>query len=440
MSVGWGSFGGMFEKLFDVDEGASQAELRAVVEECERLKSAAAAAQARATALWAAKRAAAEEAAGVPARRRGKGLASEVALARRDAPVKGGQHLGFAKALVHEMPHTWAALECGALSEWRATLIVRESACLSVEDRRRLDAEMCADVSRFEGWGNKRVEAEAKKIAARLDVAAVVERADKAAAQARVSCRPAPNGMVYFTVLLPLAQGIGMYAALKHHADTTFDGRSRGQVMTDTAFERITGRSAGTAVPVALNLVMADTTLAGDDDCPGWLDGYGPVPAGFCRALTGDAVADKGARATLRRLYRHPRSGQLVAMESRARLFPKGLATLIDRRDQTCRTPYCDAPIRHHDHATPDRAGGVTSADNGLGECAACNYAKEAPGWQVSAGTQDGSHTARWVTPTGAVHYSIAPALPGPPVRRRISDTEGRLSIDLITFDKPDAA
>ena len=34
------------------------------------------------------------------------------------------------------MPHTLAALERGALSEWRATLIVRESACLDVEDRR----------------------------------------------------------------------------------------------------------------------------------------------------------------------------------------------------------------------------------------------------------------------------------------------------------------
>ncbi|SRX82808.1 hypothetical protein MPP7335_04574 [Mycolicibacterium parafortuitum] len=135
----------MFESLFDVDEAASQAELRAVVEDCERLKSAAAAAQARATALWAAKRRLAELAAGVPAARRGKGLTSEVALARRDAPVKGNQHLGFANALVHEMPYTLAALECGALSEWRATLIVQESACLSVAHRRQLDEELCAD-------------------------------------------------------------------------------------------------------------------------------------------------------------------------------------------------------------------------------------------------------------------------------------------------------
>ena len=88
------SVGFVFESLFDVDEAASEAALRARVEELERLKSAAAAAQARATALWAAKRRAAEEAGGIPAAKRGKGLASEVALARRDAPVCGNQHLG----------------------------------------------------------------------------------------------------------------------------------------------------------------------------------------------------------------------------------------------------------------------------------------------------------------------------------------------------------
>ncbi|MGE4365518.1 MAG: DUF222 domain-containing protein, partial [Mycolicibacterium sp.] len=247
----------MFESLFDVDVGASEAELRAAVERCERLKSQAAAAQARATALWAAKRHAAEQAGGVPAARRGKGLASEVALARHDAPVLGNRHLGFAKALVNEMPHTLAALESGALSEWRATLIVRESACLSVQHRRALDAELCGDVTTLAGWGNKRIEAEAKTIAARLDAAAVVERSEKAAADCAVTCRPAPNNMVYVTLRLPLTRGVGIYAACKRAADTTFDGRPRGQVMTDTVYERVTGRAADTPVPVALNLVMA---------------------------------------------------------------------------------------------------------------------------------------------------------------------------------------
>ena len=108
----------------------------------ERLKAAAAARQARLAAALDATRRAAEAAAGMPVARRGRGVAAEVALARRDSPARGSRHLGFAKALVNEMPYTLAALEVGALSEWRATIVVRESACLDVEDRRRLDAEL----------------------------------------------------------------------------------------------------------------------------------------------------------------------------------------------------------------------------------------------------------------------------------------------------------
>ena len=226
-----------------------------------------------------------------------------------------------------------------------------------------------------------------------------------------------------------------MYATVKREADTTFDGRSRGQVMADTVVERVTGRPADEPVPVSLNLVMADTTLAGDDDEPAWLDGYGPVPAGFAAKMVIDAAVDQAAKTTLRRLYRHPDSGQLVAMESRSRIFPKGLAAFIGLRDQTCRTPYCDAPIRHRDHALPHRQSGSTSALNGLGECEACNYAKESSGWRVRTTEHDGKHQADFTTPTGATYRSIAPPLPGPAIRKRISVTESRLSVDLVTFD-----
>jgi hypothetical protein len=103
-------------------------------------------------------------------------------------------------------------------------------------------------------------------------------------------------------------------------------------------------------------------------------------------------------------------------MESRSRLFPKALAEFIGLRDQRCRTPYCDAPIRHRDHARPHRRGGPTSASNGLGSCECCNYAKESPGWTVTTRTdENGSHTARFTTPTGAHHHSTAPPVPGTP-------------------------
>ncbi|MCV7133664.1 DUF222 domain-containing protein, partial [Mycobacterium hodleri] len=157
----------------------------------ERAKCAAAAEQAVLTAQLDSARRAREAANGIPAAKRGKGLASEVALARRDSPNRGGRHLGFARALVHEMPHTLAALAAGRLSEWRATLIVRESACLSVADRRVLDARMCADTKSLEGKGDKRIEADAKAIAYELDPHAVVDRAARAESERSVWVRPA---------------------------------------------------------------------------------------------------------------------------------------------------------------------------------------------------------------------------------------------------------
>lgn len=422
----------MFEptELAVVDPAADEAALIKQIAWLERLKATAAAGQARAAALLDEKRRADEAAAGVPAAKQGRAVASEVALARRDSPSQGNRHLGFAKALVHEMPHTLAALEYGALSEWRATLIVRESACLDVDDRRVLDAEMCADISKLDGMGDARITAAAKEIAYRLDPQAVVDRAAKAEADRTVTIRPAPDCMTYVTARLPVAQGVGVFAALKRSADTTFDDRSRGQVMADTLVERVTGRPTDIPEPVAVNLVMSDQTLLGGENSPAVVDGYGPIPAAVARDLITAAGLDKRSKATLRRLYRHPKSGALVAMESRSRCFPRGLARLIGLRDQRCRTPYCDAPIRHRDHAVPRNRGGPTHVVNGLGACERCNYVTETPGWQVSTEEVDGVHNAEFQTPTGARYHSTAPPLPGPPPID-VSEIEARISITL---------
>jgi hypothetical protein len=404
----------MFERLASVDLDADEATLVECIAELEHFKSVAAAGQARLTAALDHKRRAREKAEGVPAAKRCRGLANEIALARHDSPNRGGRHLGFARALVYEMPHTLAALEAGALSEWRATLIVRESACLTVEDRGKLDAKMCADQSELDGKGDKKIAAMAKTIAYELDPQAVVDRAVRAERERTVTTRPAPDNMVYLTALLPLTQGISVYAALRRHADTTFDDRSRNQVMADTLVERVTGQPADVATPIAVDLVLPDETLFGDDQTPARVPGYGPIPAAIARRLVSDAIADQRSKATLRRLYRHPASGALIAMESRARQFPKALAKFIALRDDTCRTPYCDAPIRHTDHATAHVAGGATNDVNGLGACEACNYAKEAPGWRVTTRRDaDGTHTCEVTTPTGSRHRSKAPPLPG---------------------------
>lgn len=390
--------------------GADDAERIDQLRALEELKAAAAAAQARVTAELEVSQRAAQVTAGVPAERRGAGIAAQVALARRDSPHRGARHLGFATALVREMPFTLAALSAGLISEWRATILVRETACLSREDRCRVDVELCGDAERLSGYGDRRLGAEARKLAYRLDPDSVVRRSRKAAAERCVTVRPAPDTMSYLTALLPVTQGVAVFAALKRAADTLVgegDGRTRGQIMADTLVERVTGQATAAEVPIAVNLVMTFESLVGADNEPGQVEGYGPVPAGVARDLLDDA-----GRAWLRRLFTSPGTGELVSMDSQARLFPEGMTRLFRLRDQHCRTPWCDAPIRHADHAVEAGSGGPTSVLNGQGLCAACNHAKQALGWR--ARPRPGPvHTVETLTPTGHMYLSTPPVPPG---------------------------
>ena len=105
----------------------------------------------------------------------------------------------------------------------------------------------------------------------------------------------------------------------------------------------------------------------------------------------------------LRRLYADPETGELASIDAKRRTFTGVVRRLVVWRDGTCRVPYCDAPIRHIDHAEPYAEGGPTSADNAVGMCEAHNYAMEAPGFARHL-DPDGALTV--ITPTGGRHTS----------------------------------
>jgi 5-methylcytosine-specific restriction endonuclease McrA len=416
----------------------------------EQLKAAASAAQARATALFDAITRQAQAAAGVKADQLGKGVGAQIGFARRESPHRGTRMLGLARILTREMPHTLHALTLGVISEWRATLLVRETACLSLADRQRIDEQIAGNLAELEQLGDRALIAKIKTLSYAMDPHAVVNRAAHAVSERFVSCRPAPDTMTYVTALLPVAHGVGVYAALTREADrlrAAGDPRTKGQIMADTFVERTTGQVRAEDVRIEVQLIMTDRTLLAGSAEPAVLPGYGILPAQTARDLirrnstaqnrtSGDATRDgiprkptgrdattkdpvdpdKSARTWLRRLYTAPSTGQLVGMDSRARLVPEGLARFISARDQVCRRPWCGAPIRHYDHIRPVRDGGTTSAENIQGLCEACNQAKEAPDWKTR--TVDGPpaldrHTVETATPTGHRYYSASPAPPG---------------------------
>lgn len=380
----------------------------ALISELESLKGAAAAVQARLAVDFAES----QEAGTPPPEHRS--VAAQVALARRESPHRGSRHLGFARAMVREMPHTMGHLAAGRVSEWRATILCRETACLSVADRAAVDAALAGDLPTL---GDRQVQSRARALAARLDATAMAKRAARAQGDRRVSLRPAPDTMTYLTALLPVAQGVAVFAALERAAGAalaTGDQRGRGQLMADTMVERVTGQQTASAVPVEVVVTMPSDALSGMDDAPAELPGYGPVPAGVARAILA-ASAQTEAAIWFRRALTSPDGAQLVGLDSRRRLFPDGLKRFLVLRDKTCRTPWCDAPIRQADHVVPASRGGPTTAANGQGLCEACNQVKEAAGWSaqvINTGTEArGPHRVRVRTPTGATYDSTAPPL-----------------------------
>lgn len=372
--------------------------------------------------------------AGVRPSRQGAGVAQQVALARRESPHRGRQHLGLAKVVARELPHTWSAWRAGRITEWKATIVARETACLSQADRLAVDEVVARDAAALEAMGDRELASACLAQAARLDASALVARRRRAEGERRVTLRPAPDTMTYLTALLPIKDGVAAFAALTRTADSARavgDERSRGQVMADALVARVCGSadtaatptSGDIATPVSLGLVMTDSALFGGADDEAHLEGFGPIAAELAREIVSGAC-ERDEEVWLRRLYSSPTSGELVAMDGRGRRFRGSLARFIRLRDRICRTPWCDAPIRHVDHVRRHADNGPTREQNAQGLCEACNYAKDAPGWLARPGP-DGS--VETMTPTGRTVSSRPP-----PVARICGRQLPALTIDYV--------
>ncbi|WP_256794874.1 HNH endonuclease [Terrabacter sp. Ter38] len=391
------------------------------------------------------------------------GVSAQVGLARRESPFRGARLANASVALVQHLHHTLEALGAGVLNERRAEIVVRCTSHLDPELRAQVDSEVVGahldltDPTAPGGvgsWGDRELERRLRACADRLDAVAAVERCRIAENERRVSIRPVPDAMALVTAVLPVAQAVAVHAALTRAAlsgKAAGDERGKGQLMADTLVELVTGRSVADDVPVEVQVVITDRALMAGDEIPAHVPGYGSVPAAWVRELltrrSETEADDRAHRATIalragqsrteeadgsepresrnehtakvwvRRLFTHPSTGTLVAMDSTRRLFPPALRRFVVTRDGTCRTPWCDAPIAHADHVEPHADGGPTSAANGQGLCVRCNLVKEEPGW-CSEVVHDGlgptdarTHTVRTTTPTGHRYGSTAPPL-----------------------------
>lgn len=215
--------------------------------------------------------------------------------------------------------------------------------------------------------------------------------------------------MAVLTAVLPVAQGVAAYAALKADADSTQaagDPRTRGQVMADSLVTRLTGQETAAAVPVCVNLTMDADALLGAGfgtaglSAPG-SGSVGPIPAAVAARILGSAP-EHGR--WIRRLFTRPTTGQLMAAEFRQRCFPAGVARVLAIVHPTCRSPWCDAPVAQADHVRDRAKGGPTALGNVQGLCQACNLTKSLLGWRATPIGEGNGPPVAVVTTTPAGH------------------------------------
>ncbi|SFB00809.1 protein of unknown function [Nocardioides alpinus] len=390
------------------------------LEALERIKSACAAAQVVVTSRFAD----AAEAEDAPAARSGRrtppramSVGAEVALAILASPHAGEQRVLLSRRLRDDLPLTLAALARGELTEARAFTLAREVAHLTPEQRHRVDADLAP---RLPGLGDLTLRRAVRRLCLTLAADAETRRYRRARADRHVTSRALDDGTGRLTAILPLEVLAAVRTALDTAAATARadgDTRTGGQVRADTLAARITGLDPATDPPtMKVNLVIGVESLFGDGTEPGLINGVGFLPAALCTDLVRRASA--AAKATLRRLFATPEDRALVAMESTSRRFDGLLAELLTLRDAgTCRTPGCNATIRHLDHVRRAADGGPTTAANGQGLCERCNHVKETPGWTtwVADPGDTTRHEVHGVTEHLRITRSTSPPLPGGP-------------------------
>lgn len=444
-----------------------------VISRLEKMKGTVAAAQAQAETEFYGSQLELQERQGVQRKDLGRGIGDQIALARRITPKRASEELTLNRILTSTLPRTLDLLSRGEISDWTAREMAKNVLVLDDADRADIDAELA---ERLPEVTPRHAGKLARAMADRIDPEAAVHRNSRAVANRHVSLAPAPDGMSILRAVLPVQAGVATVKALADaaaSAKAAGDERSRGQLMSDTLVERATGISSVEDIGVEIALLMTDYTLLAGQSETAWIDGH-PIPGLVARhlALGAPADTDTGAdsdaessamfstprsgappredlpsghdpppgegfapdpqptsgkvssKRWIRRLYTDPVTQELKYMDPRRRPFVGNARRFVLHRDQTCRTPWCDSPIRHTDHIVRAADGGPTAPENGAGVCERFNYVVEMPGWNKATLTDPtkGRDVLAITTPTGHRYSSLPPALRMPTRRRRRPD------------------
>ncbi|WP_394215428.1 HNH endonuclease [Brachybacterium vulturis] len=362
----------------------------------------------------------------------------DYSLTTRRSPSAAEHSLASARRMVRSMPRMLCALGTGKVTAQVAYAAASAMEPLDDLQRRQLDEALHEQMPRLDGAGVKRWREAVAAAIGQLDPQGAADRHHRARRGRHVTFTPGQHGMATVSAQLPALDAKLVHKRLSLEAERLRAEGAReghGALMADAFADTLIGREGGMdPVLLEIGLIMTERSLLSPDHGDiAHIEGYGSVPVGMVREQLRLALAEPGPaeddrygpegpplRPVMRRLFTHPTSGELVAVESRARAFPPAMARFLDWRDLICRAPFCDAAVRQHDHIVPASAGGTTSIDNGQGLCAHCNLSKESDttGVRRLEDPEAARHLVEWTGLSGAARVTspspLGPTDPAP--------------------------
>ncbi|AXK46636.1 HNH endonuclease signature motif containing protein [Brachybacterium saurashtrense] len=336
---------------------------------------------------------------------------SEASRALKESRAVAGRSLATCRRLVQNMPGMLTALAEGSLHPRSVHRVGTAMAPVTPEIREQVDEVLSAQLDALTDCGTGEIADHVARILHALDPEGAAERHRRALHDRHVTITRTDHGMATVRATIPgidaarIRKGLSVAAEA---ARASGDRRGHQQIMADLFADALVGRGDGIdPTTLDVGIVITDRSLLAPAHADAaTIEGFGPVPYDHVReemlraAQRGEQDTDTSL--TLRRLYTDPEDGQLVAVEARSRSFPDSLRRFLTLAHQTCRAPYCDAPIRQMDHIVPWSRGGPTSLENGNGLCGGDNQ-KESSGESVRVvrDEQGVRRTVDWTTRFG---------------------------------------
>src|SRR5690625_2813086 len=202
----------------------SEAGAIGLLQALEQAKRALAAVQAEVTNAFVAQRQAAEADARIPTSLQLKGLEAEVGLARGESPYVGAALTHTATALCTVLPHTFAALTEGRVSEYHARIVAEQTNHLTDAHRREIDAAIAHRLGKASSSQLRKL---VQGHAYRLEPEAAAQRAAQNQDRRGVSLDPAGEGKVYVTAELTTQQGLAVMDALNKLTDKRLAAKAK---------------------------------------------------------------------------------------------------------------------------------------------------------------------------------------------------------------------